>query len=96
MATYAVAEDAVAVHDKTLVASTVDTVTFHDTPRAVAIISDGADEIYFTVDGTAPTVGGANTYKIPALPAQRVINAVSGQPVKLISAGTPTYDVEVA
>lgn len=97
MATYAVAEDTIAVHDKTLVASTVDTVTFHDTPQSVEVLTDGTAAIYVTVDGTAPTVGGANTLKLPAVISARTIkHGNRGQPVKLISSGTPTYSVSIA
>jgi hypothetical protein len=97
MTAYAVAEGDIAVHDKALTASTVDTVTFHDTPRFVEIVTDGTAAIYVTVDGSVPTVSGPNTYKLPASASLRVIpHAHAGQPVKLISTGTPTYSVTVA
>jgi len=97
VATYAIAENDLAAHDKVLVASTVDTVTFHDTPRLVEVLTDGAAAIYVTVDGSTPTVSGAGTYKLPAVASSRVIpHGRIGQPVKLISSGTPTYSVSVA
>lgn len=34
---------------------------------AIEVIQRGTSEVYFTVDGTAATVGGANTYVLPAV-----------------------------
>jgi hypothetical protein len=93
MANYTAALSAV---DKTLGASTVDTVTFdHDCER-VEVLSDGAAKLYFTVDGTAPSVGGQNTYVLPAGAANSKIVQVptaGNTAVKLISSGTPMYSV---
>ena len=96
MADYTVGEDEVAVHNKTLVASAVDTVTFFDALEAIEVISDGAAKIYVTTDGSAPTVAGANTRVIPATICARVIRMSSGKSVKLISSGSPTYSIERA
>lgn len=93
MASYLIGEDKLAVHDKTLVASTVDTVTFFDAPREVEILSDGAAKIYVTTNGVTPTVGGDVTRILPASPCARTIRMESGKAVKLISVGTPTYSV---
>lgn len=94
MASYAVSSSQVAAHDKTLVASTVDTVTFDGDPDYVEVMSDGASAIYFTTDGTAPTVSGQNGYIVPAYPSARVVrHGGEGGIVKLISSGTPTYSV---
>lgn len=96
MANYSVADNEIGVHDKTLVANTVDTVTFADDLEALEVLSDGNAAIYFTVDGSDPTVGGNNTYKLPAVAAVQSISRIptSGPTtVKLISKGTPTYDV---
>lgn len=97
MATHTIATGQVAKHAITLAASTVDTVTFADNVQAVQIISDGAAAVYYTVDGSTPTVGGANCYIIPAAVAvdERVMNT-SIDAVKLISSGTPTLSVQRA
>lgn len=84
----------------TLVASTVDTVTLTNTQiDEVEILNrDGSAEIYFTVDGTAPTVGGNNTNVLPAAVGSVVVGvrrAAGGVVVKLISAGTPAYSVGI-
>jgi len=94
MASYAVADDEVAKH-ATLVASTVDTVTFDPDPEYVEVASrDGAAEIYFTTDGSTPTVGGQNCYVVPAFPSARTArHGATGGAVKLISSGTPAYSV---
>jgi hypothetical protein len=81
-----------------LAANTVDTVTLVSDYSQVEVINrDGAAEIYFTVDGAAPTVGGDNTHMIPAAISGMTANAYaeSGSPtvVRLISAGTPQYTV---
>jgi hypothetical protein len=44
---------------------TAQTLTFNRTCRVVQIWSDsGASDMYVTLDGTTPTVGGATTIKI--------------------------------
>lgn len=95
MASYSVAAGAIGAYAKTLVASTVDTITFADDVVGVEVVSDGSAAVYFTVDGTAPTVAGASTYLIPAgLMVRSVKSAPSnGVVVKVISAGTPVYSV---
>lgn len=111
MANYPLGNGAVGAHAKVLAAGVVDTVTFQtDTPgtpgwarvpRKVEVMSDGVADVYFTVDGTAPTVAGANCYRLPALPGSLVVPVDDTNPqdavvVKLISAGTPTYSVSRA
>lgn len=99
MASYTIAAGDTAAHDKTLVASTVDTVTFTDTIRAVEIISDGTAAIYLTTDGTTPTVSGPKTSKLPAgTITSLTLTPTSGEAtaIKLISPGTPTYSVQKA
>lgn len=108
MADYVVPSGHVGAHAKTLTANTVDMVTFQvgsantpgwgQMPRAIEILSDGAADIYVTTDGSTPTVGGTNCWRIPALPGSTVLNTRDANPsdavvVKLISAGTPTYSV---
>lgn len=86
-----------AVHAKTLVAATVDTVTLSRPCRQVEVLShDGAAAIYFTVDDSTPTVAGGNTFALPATPCALEVDTADNQPptvVKLISSGTPTYSV---
>lgn len=111
MANYTVPNGHIGAHAKTLVASTVDTVTFAlgstgtpgwaRMPKSIEIISDGADDIYVTVDGSAPTVAGTACYRVPAFPGATVLDVRDSNPtdevaVKLISAGTPTYSVSRA
>jgi len=84
---------------KVAVASTVDTVTFDRDLFAVRVTNDtGAAAIYFTVDGSTPTVGGAGTYRVPAVAGATADVTTQGgastDAVKLISVGTPTYSVE--
>lgn len=94
MAVYDVGTGKVGVHDKALAANVMDAVNFADDPGAVEVVSDGAAKVYVSVDGSAATVGGANTYLLPAVACSRVIEH-PGDPraVKLISAGTPVYSV---
>jgi hypothetical protein len=93
MAKYTVGKGEIGAHAKTLVADTVDEVVFAKGQGFIEVVSDGAAEIYFTVDAPAPTVGGAAAYYLPALPCSRTVP--SPQPgetvVRLISAGTPKY-----
>ena len=49
-----------------LAADTVDTVTFDADMRAVRVSNDGDASLYYTCDGTVPTVGGAKCYYVPA------------------------------
>ena len=84
-----------AVH-KQLAANTVDTVTLDPLASAVEVINrDGTAEIYFTVDGANPTVGGDDTQVLLAGIGSLEIGspAIGSTVVKLISAGTPKYSV---
>jgi hypothetical protein len=89
----------VSVIDKTLVANTQDTVTFVTPVVTVEVLSDGAAELFFTIDGTAPTIGGQHCYVLPAgAPAARTVSRPGGvqnlvAQVQLLSAGTPKYSV---
>ncbi len=111
MASYTVPSGHIGAHAKTLVVSTVDTVTFAlgststpgwgKLPKQVEILTDGAADIYVTVDGSAPTVAGTHCYRIPAFAGSTVIgvsdtNSLDAVVVKLISAGTPVYSVSRA
>jgi endonuclease YncB( thermonuclease family) len=99
VASYTVAAGLVGAHAKTLVANTVDTVTFTATDvDEVEVLTDGTAAVYFTVDGSTPTVAGAGMWGIPAAPAARTVQVgTSGVTVvKVISAGTPLYSVSRA
>lgn len=111
MTAYEVPSGHVGVHEKTLTASVVDTVTFDPgdpgapgwgrLPRSVEVLSDGAADIYVTVDGSTPTVAGTNCYRLPASAGATVIDvrdsdATDAVVVKLISSGTPVYSVSRA
>jgi hypothetical protein len=81
----------------TLVANTVATVTFRaDFGDTVTVLNRGAGDIYLTLDGTAPTVGGANTSIVLANSTRtyKVASSQTALAVKLISSGTPAYTVE--
>jgi hypothetical protein len=96
VASYTVAADLHGAYAKTLVANTVDTVTFTDDIDRVEITSNGAAAVYVTVDGTTPTVAGAGTFELPAGAAsvrEIAVPTAGGTVVKLISAGTPVYSV---
>jgi hypothetical protein len=94
------------VQHTTLVANVVSTLTlsfveprgdvlsFATAPVArVEVMSlDGAAEIYFTTNGDAPTVDGANCHVLPAaISSVEVADETAGTTgtVKLISSGTP-------
>lgn len=90
MATSSVARS----HNGTLVASTVDTVTFTtDWPFVEVKNKDASIGISFTVDGTTPTYEGDEAYWVGPNEAIVVASNASGDPVKLISSGTPKYIV---
>ena len=78
----------------TLVAATVSSITFARDWNVVEVLNvDGADAVYFTIDGTTPTVKGAGMQVLPkaAGAAIQVPVSVDGVTVvKAISAGTPT------
>jgi hypothetical protein len=97
----------------TLVANTVTTLTldlpdpsgsvtsFATPPKArVGVISlAGGAEVYFTVDGSTPTVGGNGCHVLPAtISALEVDDGTPGptSTIKLISAGTPRVSVRAA
>jgi hypothetical protein len=95
MAKHEVADNKIGSYANKLTAETVDEVIFFDALKAVEVTSDGTAKIYFTVDGSTPTVAGPNTHEIPAVAATRTVVAPEsdGTVVKLISAATPEYSV---
>lgn len=99
MASYTADSDDIGIHAKTLVAATVDTLTFDQDLEQVEIINLTGDAIiYFTVDGSTPTVAGQNTYVLPAAVGSLTlwVPTPGDTVVKLISSGTPTYSVQKA
>lgn len=89
-----------ATHAQTLTANTVSTFDLGAAMYEVEVLSlDGSAVIYFTVDGSTPTVGGSGTYVIPAVVGERTVQTRRAvgrgatTVVKLISAGTPTVSV---
>lgn len=100
MAAVAIAADEIAAYGEVLDAATVDTVTItRDDVQRVTVrveFDAGTDPIYFTTNGTTPTVGGKKCHRVPAVVgAQNIVAAeVAGSvAVKLISAGASTYSL---
>ena len=98
MATYTLAASDLGAYDKTLAASTVDTVTWTGTTvEWVRVFNEGGAGLYVTTDGTNPTVSGGATVKVaPATFA--IIRGPRDGPtsVKLISATAGAYSVSVS
>jgi hypothetical protein len=89
----------------TLTASTVATVVvdafdaIEEQQASLMVFNvDGTAAIYYTLDGSTPTVAGDNTRVLPAAICSRSHHRRTGDQVtvKLISAGTPAYCVEGA
>ena len=82
----------------TLTLTVVSTVNLSQTnANSVAVhFRSGTGPIYFTVDGSTPTVGGADTYVVHAnLPVRSVpLPTTDTQQIKLISASSDDYSVE--
>lgn len=84
----------------TLTANTVASITLNPAQDDITVRNrDGLAEVFFTVDGSNPTVGGNGTYLLPALAGASVKVApplIGGQvnQIKLISSGTPQVMVD--
>lgn len=80
-----------------LTAAQVDTVTFAADLNKVMVInpSTNSDAVWWTCDGTDPSVGGLASFYCPpgAADAQEPASS-GGTVVKVISAGTPTIRVQ--
>lgn len=98
MTTTAVAAAELAAHAITLTPDTVDTVNFARDCAEVEVLNiNGAGALYFTVDGSTPTVAGKNTHLVPAAAGAGKRVGVRGgglTAVKLISAAATSYSVE--
>lgn len=81
----------------TLTAASVATVTLDGGYEFLEILDHGTDPIYWTQDGTTPTVQGNDTFVCAAggWVTERVTDRVGTVDVKLISAGAAPYSVRV-
>jgi hypothetical protein len=80
----------------TLVADTVTTFTFDEDYNSVEAFNvDGAERVYFTVDGTDPDIAATGSEVLPAAIGGLVVDVpVSGVTVvKLKSVGVPAVSV---
>lgn len=100
MAEYVVNSGDVAVHNVQLQPSVVTWVSFIDDVPEVEILSNGAAPIFYTRDGSEPTINGSNTRLIPAMAAGVLIDQIlmshHHDVLKFISAGSPTISVQVS
>lgn len=83
---------------QTAASGVADTVTLDKDYDAVEVVNrDGAGAIYFTVDGSAPTIAGDGTYVIPAVIGARKVASVelaaAATVVKLIASAVTAYSV---
>ena len=80
----------------TLTATTVASVTITPSADEIEVVNvDGAAAIYFTADGSTPTVEGDDCEVVPATIGVLRVATPGDAPytVKLISSGTPKYSV---
>jgi gentisate 1,2-dioxygenase len=94
MATYTVTTGKYAAHAKTTTPNTEDTISFADDSSNVEILVESGADVYFSVDGTAATVAGDNTFFVRAGSSAQVPVWKSGAfQVRLISTGAAVYHV---
>jgi hypothetical protein len=93
VATYNVPRGQVAVHDKTLVANTADTITFADEAGSVEVWADGTAAVFVSTTGSPATVGGGDAYELEAGAASSKVLPVGGRTVSVISSGAAKYSV---
>ena len=80
---------------QTLAANTVDTVTLSQDHWYVEVSNWGVDRLYFTVDGSTPTVGGDDTWVVGGGGSLRVATGgPSAEAYKLICASPNAYSVQ--
>lgn len=84
---------------QTAASGVADTVTLDKDYGEVEVVNrDGAGEIFFTLDGTTPTIGLAGTYMLPAAICSKRVTSVElasdATVVKLIASATTKYSVE--
>jgi hypothetical protein len=98
MTAIAVAAAEVGVWEQALGAGVEDIVTFaRDCDQVRVVNVSGAAAIYFTVDGSAVTVGSKAAHWLPALAnASKIVTVpTSGNTqLRVKSSGTPTYSAE--
>lgn len=99
MTDYTVAAGKVARHGINMTAAQADTVTFADNIGSVDVMSDGTANVYYTVDGSTPTVGGSNCYRLPSgmpgIDTRDTRNDAGIDVVKLIADGATVVSVQV-
>jgi hypothetical protein len=94
-----VAAGQIGTYEQQLIANTVLTVNFTDDLDNVEVITNGAAAVYFTVDGSTPTIPsgavGSSCYYLPAAAGSKEVHppTAGGTTVKLISSGTPTISI---
>lgn len=99
MAKYTIAVDEIGAHAKTLKPEEVDEVEFEgaNSVGLVEVETNGAEDIYVTADGSTPTIGGANCYRLPPVRSVRIIRPPENEnpivTVKLRSKGAAEYSV---
>lgn len=79
----------------TLVATTVNTVALDDVSQDAIYVTNrhATAEAFATVDGSTPTVGGDDTFIIPAARTTKLYVPAGAVSCKLISSGTPSITV---
>lgn len=79
----------------TLVATTVATVAIDDPGQDRVFVTNrhATLEAFASVDGSTPTVGGDDTFLIPAMRTTQLYVPAGAASIKLISSGTPSITV---
>lgn len=95
MAEHLIADDAIGLHEITLTANVVDTIRWKRNVTSARLFSNGTAKVYYTLDGSEPTVGGTNCYVLPDavsiyedLELGRTVDII-----KVVSSGTPVLHV---
>jgi hypothetical protein len=89
MANYSAAK----VKHQTLSANVVDVVTLTAKFKAVEVLNRGSADIYFRVDGTAPTVAGDDCFVVVASASLQVPSLDESDVVRLIASSSCAYSV---